>query len=174
MSFEYSKSESIRNTYKLLIRIIEDPNSVKDLDISCFTDQKRFAQLNLPKEKIIPMSLNSWKAYADEIMPIGWKELDKLRKKALQSIIKKNEQKELSRGSKKDLQRRLDESDYLAQSYLNEIVRFSEQYKHLLEICHIQARNDADFAGLFSGHLKRYANIDVTLSVINGKKTKDE
>lgn len=174
MSNDNSKFTSITNTFNLLERIISDVKTAKNIDISFFEDQKRFAHLDLPHESIVPMSLNCWKHYADEVLPNGWKSLDTLRKRALQAIIKKNKQKETSRGSKKDLQRKLDEADYLAQSYLNDILRFSEQYKHLLEICHIQARNDADFAGLFSRHLKRYANIDVTLSVINGKKTKGE
>ena len=174
MISDYSKSDSITNTFNLLTRIISDPNAAKGIDVSCFKDQKRFAQLDLPDEKIIPMSLNRWKDYADDVLPIGWKGLDELRKRVLQVINKKSKQKELSRGSKKDLERRLAESKSQAQSYLNEIVRFSEQYKHLLEICHIQARNDADFASLFSRHLKRYVHVDASLTVINGKEAKDE
>jgi len=174
MSSDFSKPESITNTFNLLTRIITDPNAAKDIQISCFQNQKRFANLSLPEEKIVSMSLNRWKDYADEVLPIGWKGLDELRKRALQAITKKRKQKELSRGSKKDLERRLTESKRQAQSYLNEIVRFSEQYKHLLEISHIQARNDADFASLFSRHLKRYACVNATLTVINGNEAKDE
>lgn len=169
MSYDFSKSDSISNSFKLLERIISDPSVAKEFDISLFEDQKRFAHLDLPQEKIMPMSLNRLKFYADEVLPFGWKGLDALRKKAVQAITIQNQRKKQSRGSKKDLEQRLAESKSQAQSYLNEIARFSEQYKHLIEICHIQARNDADFACLFYKHLKRYTHTDNPLSIVNDK-----
>jgi len=174
MNIEATKSESIANTYNYLNLIISDPKQLENIDVSILKDQKRFARLEIPDKAILPMSLNRWKDYADEVLPIGWKGLNGLRKKAVEAIEKANAvEKKTSRGSKKDLENRLDNNTMAVQSYLNEIVRFSEQYKHLLEICHIQARHDKYFKELFQKHLKRYAHKSSHLTVISGKNLLD-
>jgi len=175
MDIETNKSESITNTYNLLKLIISDPKQSENIDESILSDQKRLAQLDLPKVKIVPMSLNRWKHYADEVLPIGWKGLDGLRKDALKSVKKaKDTENKPSRGSKKDIEDRLEKEKNTSQSYLNEIERFSEQYKHLLEICHIQGRNDPDFKIIFNRHLERYAHNRTEWTVISSKGVSGE
>lgn len=170
-----NKLKSITNSHDLLLEIIAAPKTCGGVDISNLKSQKRFAQLDIPEKNIVPMSLNRWKAYADEVLPIGWKGLDKLRKKALNAIeLEDKKGNKPSRGSKKDLEIKLDEKKNISQSYLNEIIRLSEQYKHLLEICHMQARQDADFKDLFHIHLKRYAYIDKLYAVKNLEAVYDD
>ena len=167
MDTETSKSASIINTYNLLQSIIKNPQSYKHIDITMLKDQGRFTQLDLSEFKIVPMSLNRWKHYADETLPIGWKGLDDLRKKALKALRKSDGGKSgASRGSRHNLQDRLNKATKEAQTYINEIARFSEQYTHLLEICHIHANEDESFKELFYSHLSRYTNHRGALSVI--------
>ena len=174
MNTEATKSESITNTYNFLNLIISDPKQLGDIDVSTLRDQKRFARLEIPDKAIVSMSLNRWKDYADAVLPIGWKGLNGLRIKAVEAIeIADSVDKKPSRGSKQDLEKRLYDKTTTAQEHINEIIRFSEQYKHLLEICHIQARHDDYFNELFQRHLKRYAHKRSELTVISGKNSLD-
>ncbi|MCF7514085.1 hypothetical protein L3V43_10900 [Pseudoalteromonas sp. L23] len=169
------KIRSVISSYELLRAIIAKPHSFSDFNILCLKDQTRFAKLNLPERNIVSMSLNRWKKYADDAIPIGWRGLDKLRKQALSKIKSESlKQENHSRGSKKYLQRKLEEEKCTSQSYLNEIVRFSEQYKHLLHICHIHARQDNDFKDLFCRHLKRYADTEPFNQIQNVSAANDD
>jgi hypothetical protein len=171
MSVEISKSESIRSCYLLLQDMVLNPKKYSSFDISLLKSQGDFASTDIPAYGIKAMSLNRWKDYADEIVPSGWRELDRLRKKALK-VLAKNSQGDTppSRGTVSDLNNRLKAKKIDYQRCINEIARFGEQYKHLLEICHIHARQSKSFEPLFSNHLKRYSTNNISIHTVDSEK----
>jgi hypothetical protein len=164
MSDEISKHDSINACYSLLNDIINNPTKHRSFNTSLLISQNALASCEMPTHGIMPMSLNRWKHYANEILHEGWRELDKLRKQALNTLID-NEKggSSPSRGTLADLQVRLSTSEGDNQKYINEIVRFSEQYKNLLEFCHIQARQSGSFKSGFDKHLKRYSTNPISI-----------
>lgn len=171
MNEEISKSESIRSSHLLLQDMIENPKKHNSFDTSLLKSQGAFASTDMPAYGIKAMSLNRWKNYADEIVPSGWRELNRLRIKALKVLAKSSQgDTQPSRGTVSDLDSRLKakKSDY--QRCINEIARFGEQYKHLLEICHIHARQSKSFEPLFSNHLKRYSTNNISIHTVDSEK----
>lgn len=166
MCSEITKTKSIRSCKKLLESIIHNPKSYTDFDCNILKDQKRFAALDMPDIGIVPMSLNRWKDYAEIVLSIGWRGLDQLRKEALKSLQNFKQNAKSSRGSKADLEERLKVSKAKELNTYNEIVRFSEQYHNLLEICAIHARHDESFAKQLKEHKRRYITHTQDLSLI--------
>lgn len=159
MSNNSDKALSIKNGVELLDKIINDPKVIDWITIDMLKDQKSFSSLNLPELNIHPMSLNRWKFYADEHFVDGWKGIDKQRKKALAALRKALEPRSKpSRGSKTDLQERLEASSTESQHLINEIARFSDQYMHLIEICKIEAKHNPQFDNRLKEHQRRYSN----------------
>jgi hypothetical protein len=161
------KRSSVCGLKNLFSKIVDDKEFSLGLTESNFKSQSDISKLDIPEKSIIPMSLNTLKAVADEYLDGGWEALDRLRKTALNTVRKASINKgKPSRGSVNDLKSQLEASKKESQNFLNEIGRFADQYKNLLEVARIEASQNANFSVRFKNHQERYSSQQPRLALV--------
>ena len=149
--------ESAKHLYRLLESAAQNPRDAPQELVAAWDRQGTLAKLNLPDQGIAPMSLNTLKGHAEEIIAGGWKALDAMRKRAKDAHDKHLKQKaKPSRGSRQDLQRRLDAANEGIQRYINEVAEFAEMYFDLLKICRSAAQGDPILQSALERHRLRH------------------
>ena len=79
---------SIQNELQLLEDIISSPkNFAKDIYFEILKNQNNFAKYSSNERKILSLSLNTQKNYANEFLTLGYSHLNKCRELAYKKII---------------------------------------------------------------------------------------
>lgn len=152
---------SVANTFTLLKKAIEGPESVSAIFIEACKSQGLLASLNYPELGICAMSLNTMKTHADNNGNILWSQLDAYRKAALKKHQQHAKSKiRLSRGSKTYLEVRLAVTEKELQQKINEIIQFVDRYDDLLLLSRDHARLNSTFEAKLKRHLDRYSYMD--------------
>lgn len=135
MSKPRSKRES---SILALFELLSDLANMKEIPaekesiILLLSSQHGMAKIHMPDRAIIPCSLNSLKSYADKYLPGGFKQLDSMRAKLLNSLRPSGLP---SRGSRLDLEAKISQLT-AAKNTLHEDLLILTKALHLcLEAC---------------------------------------
>lgn len=138
--------ESLRQLIKVLNNVANGTLTNPSIVRACST-QAELARLSIPKEKILPMSLNTLKAVAKIDPQHSWEELETLRKRITELNVSK-----VNRGTKSQrppeeetLRRMLDES-FRTRAFLY------RAYGHLISLADSYAQSNEIFAQKLKQH----------------------
>jgi hypothetical protein len=152
---------SVKSTFELLKKAIANPEGAPAALIDSCKSQGTLAALVLTEHAIRKMSLNTMKSHADSNPSISWEKLNTLRKAALSTYQKsQNNLNRPGRGSKTDLKDESEKAKQEVQVKNNEIIQFIDCYQDLLTICRDYSRLDSMFAAKFQKHLLKYSYLN--------------
>ncbi len=162
--------ESVRQLYRLLERAVQNPKDAPQELVAAWDRQGTLAKLNMPDQGIAPMSLNTIKGHAEEVIAGGWKALDAVRKQA-KDVHEKHLKKEVkpSRGSRQDLQGRLNAANEDVQRHINAVAEFAEMYFDILKICQSAAKGDPILQSALERHRLRHQRHMPKLRIVEGE-----
>ena len=165
---DIEKKSSVTGLKNVLERIIKSETDSNHMGIiaSDLASQGSMCKLDIPAIGVKPISLNTLKAHSEKYLSGGWVHLNELRVTAFKKLSPSKAKKKIKRGSKEFIEYKLGTTQNSNQQLINEIARFAEQYRHLNEICRIQASVDENFDRLYKQHLRRYAEDRGRLQVV--------
>ena len=163
----FVNAKSVKELHRLLEDVAKDPRTAPQELVAAWNHQGTLAKLNLLSEGIVPMSLNTLKSHAEVVVAGGWKALNGSRERA-KAVYEKHLERETlpSRGSRKDLQRRLDAANDDAQRHVNIVAEFAEMYSDLFSIARNAAEGDRNLQSALERHRRRYQRHNSDLRIV--------
>lgn len=155
---QQTNSESAVRLHALLVDVVAKPEMAPPALIASWASQGELAGLSIPELKISPMSLNTLKGHVNQSIAGGWEAFEVLRAAARQRH-KMFEQKEHapSRGSRADLQTRLDIANSEVQRHIDSLAEMSEMYFDVLAIARRFADKHEGLRVALDRHRRRFA-----------------
>lgn len=157
--------------YELLIKATQHPESAPAALVAAWSSQDALASLTLPDLGIVPMVLNTLKTHANSGIDGGWTALNALRRNAkerYESNLRRH--RTTSRGSKADLQQRLETSTASEQQQIDSLAEVAAMYIDLVSIVRPAAIKDERLREAFDKHRRRFGRVTPKLQIVGGTR----
>lgn len=164
-----SKMSALRRAELLQAALQDLTKAPKQLLRAC-SHQRLLAALNIEKQRVRPVSLNTLKKAADLAVEGGWERLDRLRRDVLTARTQRDcrGKKSSASNGRKDLRLRLEETAERLEQERRARAILNRAYVDIVGKLQVVAKKDELFASELARHLATF-NIPLRFEVVEGK-----